>query len=181
MVNKIKGGGKMSFINLRRIMAFAILMACMTTATVFAQIDADASKANNTPQNKIESKEDKDLREKDPIKELERMKEKVQTLLKEGKITKEEADKINAKIDEKIKKINEFNKLPLEKKKEKLLSDLKARLEEKVKEGEITKDQMNKIMKECEKRIKEWDGNGFPRIYCNGCKPKGEHKSKAIK
>jgi len=168
----------MNFLKFKRITAITALTTCLATSAVFAQVNVDTTKANNTPPNKIESKEDKELREKDPIKYLERMKQKVQTLLKEGKITKEEADKINAKIDEKIKKINEFNRLPLDKKKEKLLSNLKDHLEKKVKEGKLTKSQMNKIMKDYEKKVKEWDGNGFPPAPFKGCKPKGGHKCK---
>jgi len=168
----------MGFLKLKRIMTLTTLTLCLATTAVFAQVNVDTKGTENTPPKKFESLEDKDLREQDPIKHLERMKEKVQSLLKEGKITKEEADKINAKIDEKIKMINEFNKLPLDKKKEKLLSDLKARLDEKVKEGKLSKGQANKIMKEYEKKIKEWDGNGFPRIHNKGCKPKGGHKGK---
>ncbi|HHV99254.1 MAG TPA: hypothetical protein GXX36_06740 [Clostridiaceae bacterium] len=168
----------MNFPKFKRIMAITALTTCLATSAVFAQVNVDTTKANNTPPNKIESNEDRELREKDPIKYLEKMKQKVQTLLKEGKITKEEADRINAKIDEKIKMINEFNQLPLDKKREKLLSNLKDHLEKKVKEGKLTKNQMNKIMKEYEKKVKEWDGNGFPPAPFKRCKPKDGHKCK---
>lgn len=171
-----------------KILAIAALTSCLTATTAFAQVDIGASKTESTPQNKTDTikKENKDFKgkkirhrndadmQKDPIKALENKKVRVKSLLKEGKITKEEADRINARIDSKIKEIKEFNKLPLEKKKEKLLSDFKVRLEQKVKDGKISKDKMDEILKQYTEKINNWDGSGYPGIHCKGMRFKSK-------
>lgn len=178
---------------LSRILAVSSLVFCLTANTIFAQADINTTKTQNKQQQKLEKTEkgNKDFSgkimrrgnctglQKDPLKALESKKERIQSLLKEGKISKEEADRINAKIDSKIKEVKEFNKLPLEKKREKLISDFKVRLERKVKDGKMTKEKMDELLKDYTEKINKWDGKGYPGIYHKGKKlrnkPRGSH------
>jgi hypothetical protein len=110
--------------------------------------------------------------QKDPIKALECKKEKVQSLLREGKITKEEAAEITARLDERIAKIKEFNKLTLPEKKAKLMEKHKAFIEMKVKEGTLSREKADAAIKEFNDRISKWDGKGFPVTHGGGMKEK---------
>lgn len=105
---------------------------------------------------------------KDPIKALEEKKDKVLKLEKEGKISKEEADKKVREIDARIKGFEEFNRLPVEQKREKLIAKFKGHMDLKVKDGKITKEEADEIISEYTKRIQEWDGNGFPNHFHKG-------------
>jgi len=98
---------------------------------------------------------------RDPIKDLEEKKSKIQNLLKEGKISQEKADEILAHIDKRIGEIKEFDKLTLEQKKEKLTKDFKAHLDQMVNEGKMTKDEADKMMKMITEKLKDWDGTGY--------------------
>lgn len=152
-----------------RIIATIVAIACFSTLTAFAAPDTGTSRQNGENA-KIEKKhfKDKDFKKfreefsKDPIKALQGRKEKVQSLLKEGKITREKADEITARIDSKIKEIQEFNKLPLQQKKEKLVSDFKALMEKKVNSGKLTREKADTMVREFTEKIEKWDGKGYP-------------------
>lgn len=100
--------------------------------------------------------------EKDPIARLKEKRTKIQELLLQGKISKEEAEARLLLIDVKIRKIEEFNKLPLNDKKERLISNFKAFMSDRVKEGKITQEKANQIILEYTKRVNAWDGSGNP-------------------
>lgn len=102
---------------------------------------------------------------KDPIKSLKVRKEKIIKLEKEGKISKEEADKKIKKIDSKIKGIEEFNKLTVEQKREKIIEKFKEVMASQVKDGKISQEKANELISEYTKKIQEWDGNGMPKFY----------------
>ena len=108
-------------------------------------------------------------KDKDPIKHLEKRKEKIQQELKDGTITKDEADKVIKNIDAKIGIIKEFSNMTLPQKKERLLSNFKNRIEAKVKMGELTKTEGTQILKDFESSLEKWDGTGRPDF-------KGRHK-----
>lgn len=110
--------------------------------------------------------------DKDPIKMLERRKEKIKLLLEEGKIDKKEADEITARIDLKIKEIQSFNKLSLQKKKEKLVNDCRAAVEKRVQEGKLDRSKADTIIKNYTEKINKWDGNGYPQFHSKRFKGK---------
>lgn len=117
---------------------------------------------------------------KDPVKALEEKKEEVKDLLKQGKITEEEADELIKKIDDMIKKIEEFNRLPLEKKKEVLINKFKEHVEKKVDEGKLTREKADEIIKEHIEKINRWNGKGYPDFKHKG-KIQREKKNKREK
>ena len=108
----------------------------------------------------------------DPIKLLKEKKEALLKLEKEGKISKEEADKKIKKIDSRIKEIEEFNRLPVEEKRAKLIEKFKKIMDKKVKEGKISREKADELISEYTKKIQEWDGKGMPKFYHKGSKKK---------
>lgn len=153
----------------------AALATCLSAVSVFAAPAVTEPPKTNTaqPKNNLNPKDgskikehrakDKDCEvEQDPIEKLKNKKQKVKELLDGGKITKEEADDLNAKIDAKIKEIQEFNKLTVEQKRDKLTKRFKDKMNNRVKEGKMTREKADEIIKEFNKKIEQWDGKGYP-------------------
>lgn len=148
----------------------AVLVASISATAAFAAPSVLAgteqqSQADTVKMYSLESAR----KQLDPIKALEAKKEKVQQMLRDGKITQEKADEITARINFKIKKIEEFNKLRPEEKKAKLISEFNARMSKKVKDGKITQDEANEKIEKFTERINQWDGTGYPPIGKKGC------------
>ena len=145
------------------IIAIAFIFSMISSSTLAAQSIVAVEKPNATEQNAgLFKKHDKC--EKDPIKRLEERKKDIQKEYNEGKITKDKADELNKKIDERIVKIKEFNSLPLPEKKERLNERFKYHIEQDVKNGKITKEEGEKIIQEFSKQLENWDGNDFPKF-----------------
>ncbi len=109
---------------------------------------------------------------KDPLQKLQEKKDDIGKDLKEGKITKEKADELTKRIDERIRQINEFNSLPLPEKKQQLSKIFKSNLEKKILEGKLTKEEGEKLLADFNKQLEKWDGKDFPHFT-----HKGKHKS----
>ncbi|HOQ37552.1 MAG TPA: hypothetical protein PK033_06175 [Acetivibrio sp.] len=172
---------KISRILLSAILVTAIGSTSVSAAPLLKATDLSKSNAqqhvNNEcekPQCTYKKKSDYEEKHKDPIERLQRKKQKVQELYDSGKITKEEADELTKKIDEKIKEIQEFNSLPLDKKKERLIGKFKEKIDEKVKEGKLTRKEADELIKEFTRRIKEWDGKGYPGFKSGKQRQKGK-------
>lgn len=101
---------------------------------------------------------------KDPLKRLEERKESIQKDLKEGRITKEKAEELTKKIDERIVKVKEFNSLTLPQKKEHLSKNFSSHLEKQIKDGRITKEEGEKIQADFNKQLESWDGKEPPKF-----------------
>lgn len=101
---------------------------------------------------------------KDPLKALECRKEKVKALQKEGRITKAEADEMIARIDAKIARVKEFEKLTVPQKKAKLVEDFRAAIGGKVKAGKLTQERADAMIREFTEEVDKWDGKGYPRL-----------------
>ncbi|MCX7709518.1 MAG: hypothetical protein N2484_06675 [Clostridia bacterium] len=95
-----------------------------------------------------------------PAKVLENQKERLRQQVKDGKMTQEEADKAIAKIGEKAKAIQEFNSMTLEQKREKLLNDFTASINQRVKDGKVTQEQADKCLSDFKSKLNTWDGTG---------------------
>lgn len=159
-----------------KIFIVAVVMTGLAATSVFAApAVTDSPKQNSTEQKsdtlKNERSKTKRFRlkqkgfnkeHKDPLEMLQSRRQKVQELLNEGKISKEKADQINAEIDVKIKEVQEFNSLTLDQKKEKLQVRLKEKMDEKVKEGKLTREKADEFIEKFNKKIEEWDGTGYP-------------------
>jgi len=114
----------------------------------------------------------------DPIKSLEDKKAELQKRLAEGKITKEEADQKTAKINEIILKIQDFNKLSLQQKRDKLISEFTMHMNKKVQEGRLNQNEANTKIASFKEKINNWDGNGYPMFHEKGKHHSGDMKEK---
>lgn len=157
-----------------------ILLTCAVAANLFSTVVfAEPTKSTPTSPANIEQKNTdaprkndfthkhkhmKDDMGKDPVSVLENKKKNITELYKEGKISKEDADKITRKIDERIKAVKEFNKLTVEQKREVLISKYKLMMALRVKEGKITQEKADEKIANFSKEIQNWDGNGFPEF-----------------
>lgn len=104
----------------------------------------------------------KEKKEKDPVEVLEGLKKKTEKRLKAGEISKEEAKRIKTRIDERIKEIKEFEKLPLAEKKKLLISSLESRLEKKLEENKLSQEKAAEILQKKLEEIEAWDGKSYP-------------------
>jgi Spy/CpxP family protein refolding chaperone len=171
----------------RLLITVALAANLLTTVALAAPTDSKSPTPNATEQKESADRKDKCTSpechksnkemHKDPIKALEKKKDKVSKLEKEGKISKEEADKKIREIDARIKGIEEFNKLPVEQKRAKLIEKFKEHMDLKVKDGKLSKEKADELISDYTKKIQEWDGNGFPHHFHKG-HLKNEHKHK---
>lgn len=164
-----------------KILAIVALIISLSGNVAFAVPDINVT--NVQEQEETVKKDKKEFRKKrgefdgqqDPLKVLESKKERVQKLLKEGKISKEEADEKTAKIDARIKKIQEFNSLTVQQKKDTLISDYKVFIEKKVKDGRISQEKAAELLKAFTEKVKQWDGSGYPGFLKHGSCGKCKH------
>lgn len=174
--------------NISRILSTAALVISLSAAPAFAESFNPVAEKNVTiahtrqdikdsEQGLKDSGKKCDEFRKDPVKALEAKKAKIQTLLKEGKITKEKAEEITARIDTKIKEIESFNKLSLQQKKDKLISDCRSYVEKQVKEGKLDRAKADELIKKYTEKINKWDGSGYPKYHSE----RSEHRFKGPK
>lgn len=166
----MKGDDKLHF---KRILAIGVVIICLFSTSAFGAVDVSKSEDNVIVEQHQKSVDKKHMKrhrqfrrdfEKDPIKVLEKKKEKVRSLEKEGKITKEKADAIIGKIDKKIKEIKDFNNLTPEQKRERLTEKFEKVIERRVEEGKLTKKEADKLIRQFKKDVKEYDGKGYPEF-----------------
>lgn len=100
--------------------------------------------------------------EKDILQKLENRKVKIQEKVSEGKISTEKANKIKARIDQRINKVKEISKLSPDKKKAALIADFKELMNKKVQNNRLTKEEADTLIKKYTEKVNSWDGNGYP-------------------
>ena len=157
------------YLRLYKLLALVTALGCLSATTAFAAPVQEEIKDKVIVQGKCADFD------KDPVKALECRKAKVQSMLKAGEITKEEANEITARLDAKIAKIKEFNKLTLPQKRAKLVEDFKASIDNKVKEGRLTKEGAAEITRKFNEKVEKWDGNGLPKMHSKGFKHGKDH------
>lgn len=150
------------------------LLISMVAVNVFAAPEAGPQPDNNIENSnkdlekkEIENKDKCDDCKKDPLKKLEEKKQEIQKELKEGKLTKEKADELTKKIDQRIEKIKKFNSLTLPEKKEHLTKNFNSRLEQQIKEGRLTKEEGEQLLADFNKQLESWDGKQPPKFMHN--------------
>jgi len=174
-----------------KIFAATLATVFLTVSTYVAPVAAIPSKVGNYQQSEGSNEKDGHSKgnhfrqrwvefEQDPLKMLNNKKDMVQTLLKEGKMSKDEADEIIKRVDKSIKTVNDFNKLTLVKKKEFLLKQFDSTMDARLKDGKIKKDLVEELKKEYRDRITQWDGKGYPGFLIKGVFYKGMHKHDGI-
>lgn len=163
----LKGGEAMKF---SRLLAAVSLTVCFATSAVLAAPQASTEPKIKVEQQKQDSGKKVGKLEQDPVKWLQAKKEKLQARVKEGKLTEEEARRIEARLDARIKEIQAFDKLSLAEKRSRLKAAFKERLAVKVKEGKLTEEKADTLLKMYSVKVDEWDGKGFPPFSKGKCK-----------
>lgn len=144
--------------------AAAIALGLTISSTIAAPVLARPYDRNINPCEECRKKHMEEFK-KDPVKFLEEKKSRILKLQKEGRIDKDAAKKAIEKIDKKIEEIKEFQKLPVEKKRETVISKYKERMDELIRKGKITKEEAEKKTKEFVEKINKWDGTGYPMFH----------------
>ncbi|WHE06758.1 hypothetical protein PGH24_11530 [Thermoanaerobacterium thermosaccharolyticum] len=139
----------------KRILAVTLMSAMLISTVAFADEVVSPQQSSNTT---VQTAPDK----VDPIQRLENIKAKVTEKYNEGKISKDKYDSIIAKINNMEQQINDFNKLTLDQKRQKLISDYTAAVNKKVQSGKITQDKANELIKNYTDKVNKWDGTGLP-------------------
>ncbi|AGB19898.1 hypothetical protein [Thermoanaerobacterium thermosaccharolyticum] len=140
----------------KKILAVTLMSAMLISTVAFA--DEVASPQQSSSNTTLQTAPNK----VDPIQRLESIKAKVTQKYNEGKISKNKYDSIIAKINNMEQQINDFNKLTLDQKRQKLISDYTAAVNKKVQNGKITQDKANELIKNYTDKVNKWDGTGFP-------------------
>jgi molecular chaperone DnaK (HSP70) len=151
-----------------------MVTACITAASVFAAPDV-SNTINAGREGRPEVMSTRKC--EDPVKALQKKKENIEFLVKEGRMTKDEANPIIKRIDDRLKAIQEFNSLTLEQKKEMLISNFKAAMARKVENGRLTKEKSDELIKSYTEKVQKWDGSGYPGFCGKGMRQKGNHDS----
>lgn len=165
-----------------KILAIVALIMFLTSNAVFAAPDVDLAKQHQQTDSAEKAKKDiekgKDGHkgQQDPVKALENQKKEIQTLLKEGKIDKEKAEKKLARIDARIEEFRKFNSLTLQQKKEMLIGNYRAFTEKKVKDGKMSRDKAAELLKAYTAKVSQWDGSGYPGFVRKGLSGKCHKK-----
>lgn len=95
-----------------------VTVAMMTSlVTSSLAVPLPVSNAVKQPLNVLQQEQIANCQKQDPLRAIENKKAKIRELVKEGKMTPEEAEEKIAKLDEKIQRINEFKELDLPQKK----------------------------------------------------------------
>lgn len=115
---------------------------------------------------------------KDPVQALEKMKAAINKRVADGKVTQDKADANIAKIDAKIKEIQDFNNLPLDQKKSTLISKAKTALDKRVQNQKITQEQADKALAAITEKINAWDGTGYPKSLAQSVQNFRQHHQK---
>lgn len=148
---------------IKTLIAIAFILSMISSSTFAVQNIVEQPCATERDSGLFGGHKGHDKSDSDPIKRLEERKNDIQKEYKEGKITKDKADELTKKIDDRIIKIKEFNSLTLPEKKERLTQKFKSHIDQEVKNNRITKEEGEKIMQEFNEQLKNWDGKGFPK------------------
>ncbi|QNU65949.1 hypothetical protein EHE19_013770 [Ruminiclostridium herbifermentans] len=151
---------------LQILIAIAFIFSIISSSTFAVQTINNGEQVGATEQDAgfFNRNHKHDKCDKDPIKRLEERKKEIEKELKEGNITKEKAEELTKKIDERIAKIKEFDSLTLPQKKERINQKFKTHIEQNVKKGIMTKEEGDKAIQEFNKQLENWDGNNFPKF-----------------
>ncbi|AEF16917.1 hypothetical protein Thexy_0876 [Thermoanaerobacterium xylanolyticum LX-11] len=145
----------------KKIIATAVIGTVLLTSIAFADTSTSSSQVNSSSSTSQTVKINKKF---DPIQTLENLKTKIEEKYSQGKISQDEENKILAKINTDEQKIEDFNNMTLDQKKQTLIDDFTNIVNNKVKNGKITQDKANTLIKNFTDKVNKWDGNGYPQF-----------------
>ncbi|QSZ26974.1 hypothetical protein ACETAC_08885 [Aceticella autotrophica] len=142
--------------NSKKIIATSVIGIMLLTATAFAATTAVPSANANMKHQGV-------FQKGDPIQRLEDLKSKITEKFKAGKISQDEENKMLTKINDAEQKIKDFNNMTLDQKKQTLIKDFTARINQRVKDGKLTQDKANSMIQNFTDKVNKWDGKGYPK------------------
>ncbi|MGJ7044890.1 hypothetical protein [Thermoanaerobacterium thermosulfurigenes] len=145
----------------KKIIATAVIGTVLLTSIAFADTSTSSSQVNSSSSTSQTVKINKKF---DPIQTLENLKTKIEEKYSQGKISQDEENKILAKINTAEQKIEDFNNMTLDQKKQTLIDDFTNIVNNQVKNGKITQDKANTLIKNFTDKVNKWDGNGYPQF-----------------
>ncbi|MDE4542226.1 hypothetical protein [Thermoanaerobacterium sp. R66] len=145
----------------KKIIATAVIGTVLLTSIAFADTSTSSSQANSNASTSQTVKTNKKF---DPIQTLENLKTKIEEKYNQGKISQDEENKILTKINTAEQKIEDFNNMTLDQKKQTLIDDFTNIVNNQVKNGKITQEKANTLIKNFTDKVNKWDGNGYPQF-----------------
>lgn len=136
------------------LVTIAFVISIISFNVYSAEANAVQDQNSSVEQNTSVSKE----QGRNPLKRLEERKAMLEKEYKDGKITKDQYDEKIAKINKHIEEIKEFESLSLPEKKAKISEKVKSRIEQQIKDGVITKEEGDNLLREFNKKLESWDG-----------------------
>ncbi len=143
----------------------AIIVGALVVASAAIAVYADSNPVSADAKPKAEARV-----KKDPLTMLQQLRDRIQQRLDDGKISKDKADKETARIDKKVKELQDFNALTLDQKKDKLIKDFTAAANKKVEAGKLTQQKADESIAKYTDKINKWDGNGYPFFTNRGAR-----------
>ncbi|ORX22492.1 hypothetical protein BVF91_11240 [Thermoanaerobacterium sp. PSU-2] len=145
----------------KKIIATAVIGTVLLTSIAFADTSTSSSQANSNASTSQTVKSNKKF---DPIQALENFKTKIEEKYSQGKISQDQENSILTKINNAEQKIQAFNNMTLDQKKQTLIDDFTNIVNNQVKNGKITQDKANTLIKNFTDKVNKWDGNGYPQF-----------------
>lgn len=145
----------------KKIIATAVISTVLLSSIAFADTATPSSQVNSSTSSSQTVTTNKKF---DPIQALENFKTKIEEKYSQGKISQNQENRILTKINNAEQKIQAFNNMTLEQKKQTLIDDFTNFINNQVKNGKITQSKANTLIKNFTDKVNKWDGNGYPRF-----------------
>ncbi|ADL69453.1 hypothetical protein Tthe_1969 [Thermoanaerobacterium thermosaccharolyticum DSM 571] len=145
----------------KKIIATAVISTVLLSSIAFADTTIVPSQSSS---NVSTSQSAKTSKKADPIQLLENLKAKIEEKYSQGKISQNQENNIITKINSAEQKIENFNNMTLDQKKQTLIDYFTTIVNNEVKNGKITQDKANTLIKNFTDKVNKWDGTGYPPV-----------------
>ncbi|WP_434639649.1 hypothetical protein PQ743_10000 [Thermoanaerobacterium thermosaccharolyticum] len=145
----------------KKIIATVVISTVLLSSIAFADTTIVPSQSSS---NVSTSQSAKTSKKADPIQLLENLKAKIEEKYSQGKISQNQENNIITKINSAEQKIENFNNMTLDQKKQTLIDYFTTIVNNQVKNGKITQDKANTLIKNFTDKVNKWDGTGYPPV-----------------
>ncbi len=145
----------------KKIIATAVISTVLLSSIAFADTTIVPSQSSS---NVSTSQSAKTSKKADPIQLLENLKAKIEEKFSQGKISQNQENNIITKINSAEQKIENFNNMTLDQKKQTLIDYFTTIVNNQVKNDKITQDKANILIKNFTDNVNKWDGTGYPPV-----------------
>ncbi|WP_434564408.1 hypothetical protein PQ690_09675 [Thermoanaerobacterium thermosaccharolyticum] len=145
----------------KKIIATAVISTVLLSSIAFADTTIVPSQSSS---NVSTSQSAKTSKKADPIQLLENLKAKIEEKYSQGKISQNQENNIITKINSAEQKIENFNNMTLDQKKQTLIDYFTTIVNNQVKNDKITQDKANILIKNFTDNVNKWDGTGYPPV-----------------